>query len=217
MNTTVSEQERNDKRIDCSTPIVIVHGFLATPMTNLPLSARLRREGCRTFHVDLPGLNTQDMRISSEMVAERVEDVMRRTGAQQVRMLGVSMGGLIALHYVRRGGGHRTVRRLVTLASPHRGTDTAKLGQMLTGAFSPAARQMHPGSDFIRELNTPPYPEADIVSFACVGDPMVPASAARLDDAKNVIAPHGVWPFGHYAILLDRRNYVLIRDALLAV
>jgi triacylglycerol lipase len=58
------------------------------------------------------------------------------------------MGGLIGRYYLQCLGGATWMRRLVTLATPHRGSWTARLVPA-----RPALLQMYPGSDFLCELN----------------------------------------------------------------
>jgi triacylglycerol lipase len=58
------------------------------------------------------------------------------------------MGGLIGRYYLQKLGGAQRIRRLVTLATPHRGSYTARLVPM-----RPALAQMYPGSDFLADLN----------------------------------------------------------------
>ena len=58
---------------------------------------------------------------------ERIEEVRRETGADQVVLIAHSMGGLVCRSYLARHGGQR-VERLVTIASPHVGTELARIG-----------------------------------------------------------------------------------------
>ena len=197
-------------------PVVFVHGFLARAFTNAPLRDRLRAEGLTCFDVELPGLNTQDMRRSSAAVGQQVEAILAESGAARVLLVGVSMGGLIALHYVRRGGGHERIHRMVAVATPFNGTSTIRLGRGLGAVLGEAARQMHPGAPFIQEITAPPYPAADIVSIATHGDPMVHPDAARLAGARNIVTDFCRWPLGHYCAVLHPKSYAVFRDALLA-
>ncbi len=51
-------------------------------------------------------------------------------------MVATSQGGVAAVTYVRALGGHRHVRRVVTLGSPFRGTWVAAAGVPLLGLVS---------------------------------------------------------------------------------
>ena len=78
--------------------------------------------------------------------------MLRTSGAQQVDLVGHSMGGLVAAFYVNALGGHTRVRRLVTLGAPWKGTATWVFGGRRE------ARDMAPDSDVVKavqELKTP--------------------------------------------------------------
>jgi triacylglycerol lipase len=66
---------------------------------------------------------------------------------QFIDLVGFSMGGLVARYYLQRLGGLERVQRFIAISSPHNGTWTAFLRR------NPGARQMRPGSDFLKDLN----------------------------------------------------------------
>jgi triacylglycerol lipase len=79
-------------------------------------------------------------------LAVEIEEQLGPT--QPFDFFGFSMGGLIGRYYLQRLGGAQRMRRLVTLATPHRGSWTARLLPS-----RPALAQMYPGSDFLADLN----------------------------------------------------------------
>jgi triacylglycerol esterase/lipase EstA (alpha/beta hydrolase family) len=91
--------------------------------------------------------------------------------------------------YVRDHGGAAVVRRVVTLGSPHHGTDLAgAAGALVPDACPTACRQLVPGSSLLRALNegdeTPPGPT--YVSIWTTADSVVvPADSARLTGALD--------------------------------
>ncbi|MEO1129166.1 MAG: hypothetical protein AAFX05_05575 [Planctomycetota bacterium] len=93
----------------------------------------------------------------------------------EVDVVGVSMGGIIAraaaagtTHH-----GHRLrIRRLFTLASPHRG---ARLAKHI--AIDAAARDMRPGSPFLRRLDEAlEHADYELICYARLGDQWVGAT-----------------------------------------
>lgn len=74
-----------------------------------------------------------------------VTDLLQRTGASRIDVVAHSMGGL-ALRYFLQNGGHPEIRRVVFLATPHRGTWTANL------AWGEGGEEMKPGSPFLLSL-----------------------------------------------------------------
>ena len=61
-------------------------------------------------------------------------------------MVAFSMGGLVARHYLQMLGGAARCDQLLTISSPHQGTQSAWLYP------SKGARDMRPGSLFLRRL-----------------------------------------------------------------
>src|SRR5207342_251708 len=85
------------------------------------------------------------------------------SGAGSVDLVGYSAGGVVVRLYVADLGGGSHVRRAVTLASPHHGTDLASLAGSLGSTVCPeACQQLAPDSGFLHRLNTgdetPPGP-----------------------------------------------------------
>ncbi len=197
-----------------SIPTVVVHGLLTHSATNLPVHAILRRRGQTSFDVPIPGLNTQDIAASSEVVKERVIEILRRTGAPHVNLVGVSLGGVIAVHFVRVLAGHAYVRRTVALGSPFGGVRLAGLVGRLPLRLH-AAEQIAPGSALIRAIHDAADAPADIVSIWAEGDAVVPREAAHLPGARNVRAPIGTYPIAHYQLVVDPRNLAFMADELL--
>lgn len=78
-------------------------------------------------------------------VAGAVTRLRDATGADEVDVVAHSMGGLAVRRYLLDGGAD-VVRRVVFLATPHRGTVSAHL------AWGEGAREMEPGSRFLLEL-----------------------------------------------------------------
>ena len=68
-------------------------------------------------------------------------------------MVGYSAGGVVARYWVQDLGGRAQTRRLVTLGSPHHGTEIAELGTLFAGACPVACRQLLPTSPLLGALD----------------------------------------------------------------
>ena len=68
-------------------------------------------------------------------------------------VIGYSAGGVIARLFVRDDGGADVVRRVLTLGSPHHGTEVAASAGELAAAVPKACEQLAIDSDLLRHLN----------------------------------------------------------------
>ena len=84
-------------------------------------------------------------RTHARTIARAVSELRARTGAPRVDVVAHSMGGLALRYYLQNGGGEE-VRRVVFLATPHRGTWSATL------AWGEGGEEMKPGSSFLLSL-----------------------------------------------------------------
>mgnify|MGYP003543409201 FL=1 len=131
------------------TPIIMVHGVIDNHSIFTVLRRSLSRRGFgRVISLNYSPL-TDDIRRVSRRLAMLVESVCRETGYERVHIIGHSMGGVIARHYVQCLGGDARVHTLVTLGSPHAGSAYARI---LPHSL---ARQLRPNSEFVEELNQP--------------------------------------------------------------
>jgi triacylglycerol esterase/lipase EstA (alpha/beta hydrolase family) len=140
----------------------------------------------------------------ADQLADKIDQVRSDTGAAQVVLVGHSMGGLVARAYLRKFGG-ASVRRLITIGTPHSGSMHA---WMMTGV---ALAEMRPSSTFLAELNTADDRAAGVpvVSLWSWHDSMVtPQTSAHLDWADNIVIA-GV---AHNALLNDREVWKTVTD-----
>ena len=141
-------------------PVVIVPGTLAgEPTVEIDiqsLAGALRSEGYAVFIYWLPGGGIGDMRETAAGLPGFVDQVLGWTGASEVDIVGHSQGGLLARWYIRFLGGEGPVDSLVTLGTPHYGTQLANLGSLF-GLWNclgfGACTQAAVGSGFLAELN----------------------------------------------------------------
>jgi len=192
-------------------PVLLIHGFTTNKLANLPLHQALRKANFQTYNVEIPGLNTQDIRKSSPLVAKRVLEIKEKNNCEQVQIVGISMGGLIGLHYLRKHDGHLHVNKFVAIGTPFKGAPTvAKILEKLPFEFQHALNQLAPRNEVINEITQGDFESVDIVSIGAEGDTLVPEPMFHLEGAKNVLSPHGTWPIGHYDLVLKKANHELL-------
>lgn len=170
-------------------PVIVVPGYGARLGSLDPLVAELRRQGRDPVVFEPTENNEGDLRVQARRLGDLVDRTRKRTGAASVDLVGYSAGGVIARLYVREDGGASVVRRVLTLGSPHHGTDVAALAQEVAGGCPTACEQLATGSELLRRLNagdeTPAGPAW--VTVRTTGDQTVtPSTSAALSGAVNV-------------------------------
>ncbi len=111
-------------------PLVLVHGFLGSADGFASFHARIGEalvaDGHDVHRVSLPPLG--DVEIRSRALAEQVDEILARTGAEKVNLVAHSMGGLDARVLVSTLGYGDRVASLTTISTPHRGSRIADVG-----------------------------------------------------------------------------------------
>ena len=181
-----------------SPPVLLIHGYLATRGSVHLLERRLTDKNHVVMTYPLGSLHLGDIRESSRFIAGKVESLLTQTGVAQVDIVAHSMGGLVALDYLKRGGGAPHVRRLVLMGTPARGTWSALLG-LMTVPLGKGGRQLLPGSEFLRDLDSTPLPRGpEVITLAGDRDWLAPPSTTRIKGARRVDVPTG-----HSGFLVD--------------
>jgi triacylglycerol lipase len=174
---------------DLPGPVLLVPGYGGATGALEVLAERLRADGRSAAVVGLPGDGTGDHAVSAAVVAARVTAEVA-AGAPSVDLVGYSAGGVVARYAVAELGLGGSVRRVVTLGSPHHGTSLASAGALLAPDRCPiACRQLVPDGDFLDALNagdeTPAGPSW-LSAWTADDQVVTPPESARLDGAVNV-------------------------------
>jgi hypothetical protein len=148
--------------------------------------------------------STGDMSIAehAETVGKLVGDLMAASGASKIDIVGHGTGGLIAAWYVRHLNDQH-VRRLVTMATPWKGT---KMAVFRPGRLSV---DIGPGAPILDGLTPPPIPTTCVWS---PDDPAIVPSGSALPDAgvDSVCLDGG----GHLEMLVSARAFRAVKAAL---
>ncbi|MCW2622217.1 MAG: lipase class 2 [Frankiales bacterium] len=169
--------------------VLLVPGYGGSTASLEVLAARLRQAGRTTRLVPLPGDGTGDLRAAARTLDDAVQAALR-AGTPSVDLVGYSAGGIVVRLWLRDGGAAST-RRVVTLGSPHHGTDLAAAGSTLTSRQCPVAcRQLVPGSSLLTGLNagdeTPDGP-AYLSLWTTSDETVTPPGTAALAGATEVV------------------------------
>ncbi|HET6937225.1 MAG TPA: alpha/beta fold hydrolase [Nocardioides sp.] len=171
-------------------PVLLVPGYGGSTASLQVLADALADDGRDVRIVKPTGSGTQDLRDQAQHLRDEVDAVLDETGAPSVDLVGYSAGGVVVRIYVADLGGGSHVRRAVTLASPHHGTDLVTLAGALGSTACPTAcLQLDPDSDLLRRLNaedeTPPGP-AWVALWTEDDATVVPPDSGSLDGALDL-------------------------------
>jgi triacylglycerol lipase len=203
-------ENRVEKRTDfrnCPRPVLLVHGWFSSRRTFDVLERRLRRDGYGVFSLDLGGARSSFLGRGiddlADLVRTKIERIYARyPGLGPLTIVGHSKGGLIAAYYVKKLGGWRRTRAIVTLGTPYRGTPRAWLGV----PFALVARslvQMIPGSPFLARLLDGPWPaQVRLVSIWSRQDEASPFPACVIDT-------HGLPQLANVEVEGDHRDLIV--------
>ena len=178
--------------------LLLVHGYGCSRGVWWFIRRRLAAAGYNVASVSLVPPYTSVGKLVPQLNA-RIEAAVAAAGVQQLTLIAHSMGGLVCRSYLARHGIAR-VDRLITLASPHRGSELARIG------IGQNAREMEPGSQWLHDIAADPVK----IPFVSVRTPhdnyVMPQDNQRLPEARDV----ELAGIGHLALLLSGRTADLL-------
>jgi pimeloyl-ACP methyl ester carboxylesterase len=138
----------------------------------------------------------------ADFVRAKIERIYARNpGLGPLTIVGHSKGGLVAAYYVKKLGGWRRTRAVVTLGTPHHGTPVAYLGIPLA-AVARSVFQMLPGSPFLARLQDGPWPaQVRLTSVWSRLDPWAPYPSGLLET-------HGLPHLANVEVQGDHRSFL---------
>ncbi|MBE2278912.1 MAG: hypothetical protein IAE91_00840 [Ignavibacteriaceae bacterium] len=132
------------------TPVIFVHGMGATPAEWDSILANFSQNFKDKHDVYVYQYNWQD----SIMINGRIlKDSVQAYGLVNPIIVAHSMGGLVSRAYVASGG---SIEKLVTLGTPHKGTELANFLFIKPDLDTPGPNDMAIGSSFITGLFSNP-------------------------------------------------------------
>lgn len=182
--------------------ILCIHGYLCNGAYFHSVRKVLAAGGfTRTYTINMDP-TFGDIETFAQQVSARVQEILKETGQKQVILLGHSMGGLVSRCYVQHHGGAPYVSKIITLGTPHHGTQLAR------GGRGENARQMVPGNSWLERLNSEPREDVPITSIYTYHDCIIaPQDSSELEDARNI----GFCGVGHLEMAFSKivHRYIL--------
>jgi triacylglycerol lipase len=165
--------------------VLLVSGYGGSTGALANLGAALEAAGRTTMIVSPVGDNTGDLQAQAAAL-DRAARAEVAGGSPSVDVVGYSAGGVVVRIWAADLGGAALARRIVTLGSPHHGTDLAQLA-IGVGVDCPiACRQLATGSDLLRSLPETPGGPGWTSIWTADDDVVSPPSSAVLQGAVNV-------------------------------
>lgn len=171
-------------------PVLLIPGLGGSTSSMSVLAEALVADGHDVLVMPLPGDGTGDLREQARALADAATAALDSSGAASVDVVGYSAGGVVARLWVADFGGDGVARRIVTLGSPHHGTQLAGLAEDVAPGSCPlACQQLDPDGDLLRELNagdeTPEGPEF-VSIWTTLDETVTPPDSARLEGGLGI-------------------------------
>ena len=175
--------------------VVLVHGIFEDGVSFEPLRQRLVAHG---IDCHVPQLKPNDARNGIDKLAQSLkEEIDKEFGpTDRFAMVGFSMGGLVSRYYLQNLGGAERCETFITVSSPHHGSN---LAYAYPGK---GARQMRPGSPFLKDLeaNEGKLGDIPVVSYRTPMDLIIlPTESSVWERAENHSYPVVLHPLMLYS------------------
>jgi pimeloyl-ACP methyl ester carboxylesterase len=177
-------------------PIIVLHGYAMNRANFVPLAYRLQRAGLGpVFGFEYWTLGRTAA--AAKQLGWFIDEVRAATGATEVDVIGHSMGGVVGRYFVSLAGGDGIVRNLITLGSPHSGTEISRVG------LGHPTRELVLGSALLTRLALAPPPRHTRMTVVWSrSDALVPGARQLAFPGAEVL----MYPdLGHVALLASRR------------
>ncbi|MEA2450562.1 MAG: hypothetical protein QOG63_2494 [Thermoleophilaceae bacterium] len=134
-------------------PVVLVHGtYLNSAESWNSMAPALEQSGYCVFEIDYGNNATGDIPTSAGQVRAFIDEVMSKTGASRVSIVGHSQGGMMPRYIIKFLGRANRIDDLIGLSPSNHGTTNPLAGPSGPAGCTACAQQVA-GSDFINHLN----------------------------------------------------------------
>jgi uncharacterized membrane protein YdjX (TVP38/TMEM64 family) len=153
------------------TPVLLLYGFFSSRRAVTVLERMLTTRGYQVLSFNLGGMLgtffTRDILETANFIDYKIKRQIERHGFKQIHIVAHSKGGLVALWWVLKLGGHRYCKNVITMGTPFGGTPLTYLALVTPlGFLWRDMGQMRPGSSFLRSLHDVDIPSD--VKITCI-------------------------------------------------
>jgi triacylglycerol esterase/lipase EstA (alpha/beta hydrolase family) len=192
-------------------PVLLIHGWGSSSHAFMLIFLYLKKMGMMNVSFMTYRPITADMARLSRQVAERIDEVLARSGSARVSLVAHSMGGVLCRYAIKNLGVADKVERVITLGTPHMGTRTTAFS-----LFGKNTLQLSYNSRFMKELAEGGMTPGSIQYTSIYSNFdgfIVPQDSAVLEEPA--IAHRLCW-HGHVRLLYSGKVKRLIHEALKA-
>lgn len=145
------------------TPVLLLYGFFSSRRTMTQLERHLTLRGHQVMSFNLGGLLgtffTADIVETANFIDYKIKRQFERHGFKKIQIVAHSKGGLVALWWALKLGGHRYCDKIITMGTPYEGTWLTYLALVTPlGFLWRDVGQMRPGSAFLSDLKNAEVP-----------------------------------------------------------
>jgi uncharacterized membrane protein YdjX (TVP38/TMEM64 family) len=194
------------------TPVLLLYGFFSSRRSVTVLERMLTARGHQVLSFNLGGLLgtffTRDILETASFIDYKLKRQFDRHGFRKVHVVAHSKGGMVALWWALKLGGHKYCDTIITMGTPYKGTRLTYLALVTPlGFIWRDMGQMRPGSNFIKSLRDLEIP--DHLTVHClhsVKDKVARGTDGVLKSNKysQRIVPVPMHHIGHFEFLYRR-------------
>lgn len=192
---------------DKKQPILLVHGYMMRGWTLIYIKKRLQIDGWENVYTWSYIPHFKNIPYYAEQLKNKADEIIKETDQRKIVLIGHSMGGLLARYYIEHLKGKSYVERLITLGTPHHGT------QLWSFILSPCGKEMRPESDFLRKLKAIPDDIKTLSIYSSFDELVLPYQSSKLK-GKNILNKE-FEGLGHMRLIFSHKVYEEIRSFLL--
>src|SRR3954469_197152 len=136
-------------------PILLLHGtWMDRSISWNVIGPKLALDGYCVYSIDYGKRATQSIEQSAKDVSAKIDDLLARTGASRLSIVGHSQGGMMPRWIIKFLGGDTKIDDLVAIAPSNHGSPQGAMSKYAAQyGDSPAAADQDAGSPFLTQLN----------------------------------------------------------------
>ena len=136
-------------------PILLLHGtWMDRSISWNVIGPKLALDGYCVYSIDYGKRATQPIEQSAKDVSAKIDELLAKTGASRISIVGHSQGGMMPRWIIKFLGGDTKIDDLVAIAPSNHGSPAGTFSKYAAQyGDSPAAADQDAGSPFLTQLN----------------------------------------------------------------